>query len=492
MITWDRRSCVIGCDVGTQSSKAVLVSDTGEVLATVSAPHTVQFPAPGWAQQDVAGWHSAVATVLHSLAAQAPGPVTHVGISAQVDGVVAVDERLEPLHPAIIWLDRRATVAADRAEQRIGAEKIYSLTGLNCDAGHSAPKMRWLLDNLPTYPHRLLAPASMVTAWLTGEVAQDHANASSSMLYDPSTRAWSAELLDAFDIDPDLLAPVVEATTDLGPILPARAAELGLDPGCRVIVGTGDEHAGAVGAGAVTAGVVVDITGTAEPIGTTAATPAFDPDRLVEPHAHAVGGAYLVENPGFVSGGSVLWLARLLATTQAEVIARADDAPPGAGGVTFVPALSGSMTPRWNAHTRDAFTGLAMEHGAAQLGRAVLEGCAYAARDIVDRLAALGLPADEVRVTGGGGRSATWMQIKADVIGRPVRAVLGETSAVGAAYLAAVAAGWHPDVPTAARALVRPEPRWFEPTPSSVEIYELGYRRYRAAFDAVEPLGGPA
>ncbi len=491
MITDGPSACVLGCDVGTQSTKGVLLTESGAVVAEATAPHRVQFPAPGWAQQDPAEWVGAAAEVIRQLVRAAPGPVTHVGVSAQVDGVVAVDANLDALHPALIWMDRRAVEQTRAVQERVGTPEVYAVTGLNCDAGHSAPKMRWLLDRLGTTPRYLLPPAASVTGWLTGQVAQDHANASSTMLYDVRARRWSARMLDAFGIDPGLLPEVVDATSDLGPVRGELTGLLGLR-GCRVVAGTGDDHAGAVGAGAVGPGVVVDITGTAEPIGTTAAIPHFDPERLVEPHAHAVPGVSFIENAGFVSGGSVLWLAGVLGTTQDDVLGRAAQAPPGSAGLVFIPALSGSMAPRWNEHARGAFTGITMRHGAPDICRALLEGCVYAARDVVDRLAGMGLPVDEVRVTGGGGRSSTWMQLKADVLGRPLRAVPGEASAVGAACLAAVAAGWYRDVASAAQSVVTPSSRWYEPDPSTSDQYETGYRRYRQVFDALEPTTEPS
>jgi xylulokinase len=486
MITQATQSAVLGCDIGTQSTKGILLSESGTVIASAVAPHRVTFPAAGWAEQDATDWINAVSHVVSTLARAAQGPVTHIGISAQVDGVVAVDRDLRAQHPALIWMDRRAVSQARTAADRVGLAEIYAITGLNCDAGHSAPKMRWLLDRLAAPPRYLLSPASMVTAWLSRAVAQDHANATSSMLYDINQRAWSPLMLDAFEIESRVLPEVVDATTEIGVVRRHIAASLGLSEGCVVIAGTGDDHAGAVGAGAVTPGLVVDVTGTAEPIGTTAHTPVLDPDRLVEVHAHAVANAYFIENPGFVSGGSVAWAAGILGVEQAEVLRRAANAKPGSDGLVFVPALSGSMTPRWNAHARGSLTGLTMEHGRDEISRAVLEGCSYATRDVVDRLHALGLAVDEIRVAGGGGRSSTWMQIKADVTGRPARTVRGEASATGAACLAAVAAGWYPDVPAASHALVSPDETWYEPDPRTEETYASGYRRYRLVFDALE------
>jgi xylulokinase len=207
----------------------------------------------------------------------------------------------------------------------------------------------------------------------------------------------------------------------------------------------------------------------------------------VETHAHAVDGVLLVENPGFVSGGSTRWLAQALRIDQAEVFALAGRAPAGSAGVLFVPALSGSMAPRWNDRMRGGFAGLAMNHEGEHLARAVLEGCTFALRDIVDRFAALGLAGEEIRVVGGGARSALWLQVKADVTGSAVRPVEGDAAtSAGAAMLAGVAAGNFADLAEAAAATVRLAPEPVLPDPANAEVYADAYARYRRLFDATE------
>lgn len=488
---------VIGVDVGSQSVKAVLCSPEGEQVATAASPCVMLHPASGWAEQSPAQWEDGVAAAVRRVVADAglaPSDVTHLGLACQVDGVVPVDGALRPLRSAIIWLDRRATRQARALEERLGGARIFAISGLNSDASHIAPKMMWLRDTEPaTYREaRLLPPvAGYLTGWLTGVAAQDHANASSTLLYDIRSRAWSPALLEAAGIDPALLAPIVTAHATLGRLTPAAARALGLTERCAVVAGTGDDHAAALGAGVASPGTVVDVAGTAEPVGAVAEGPVFDPERLVETHAHAVDGALFLENPGFVSGGSTAWLARVLGARQARVFAWAAEAPPGADGVLFVPALSGATAPRWDDRMRGAFQGLAMNHDRAHLSRAVLEGCAYALRDIVDRLSALGLAGSEIRVVGGGSRSALWMQIKADVTGLPTRPVLSrEPTALGAAMLAAVGAGVFRDAPAASAAMARLADHRYEPDLARHDLYREAYRRYRRLFDALQGVTG--
>jgi xylulokinase len=484
---------VLGIDVGSQSVKAALLDPDGATVATAGRPCTMRHPHAGWAEQNPAEWEQALAGVVRAVidaAGVRPTDITHLGMACQVDGVVAVDERHQPLRDAIIWLDRRADAEVDALTNKIGADAIFTTTGLNPDASHTAPKMMWLRDHEPDVfrAARSLPPvAAYLLARLTGVLAQDAANASSTLLYDVATGTWSGMLVDAAGLDPALLPPIRPSIEVAGALLPTAAELLGLDPRCQVVVGTGDEHAATLGAGAAGPGLVVDVTGTAEPVTAVAEEVVLDPERMVETHAHAVSGRLLVENPGFVSGGSTLWLARsVLGADQGAVFDLAAMAPAGADGVTFLPALSGSMTPRWNENMRGAFTGLAMNHDGSHLARAVLEGCAFALRDVVDRLDALGI-AGEVRVVGGGARSRLWLEIKAGVLGRPVRPVLAEeATALGAGILGGTAAGTFRNPDDAVTRAVEVATTTVDPDPAVRERYDEAYAQYRALFDSVE------
>jgi len=483
---------VIGIDVGSQSVKGCLLDPAGRVIAVGRAACTMRHPASGWAEQEPAQWRDGVAAVVRQVVEQAglrPGDVGTIGMASQVDGVVPVDAACRPLRDAVIWLDRRATAQADALVERVGEQELFQRTGLNPDASHTAPKMMWLREHEPEMyraTRSLPAVAAYLTGWLTGSIVLDHANASSTLLYDVGKGNWSEELVEASGISPSLL-PEIRPSTDIAGSLTTEAADaLGLSRDCVVIVGTGDDHGAALSAGLLRPGLVADVTGTAEPVGAVAGDLLFDDERLVETHAHAVPGTLFVENPGFVSGGSTLWLAeRVLRCAQADLFKLAARAPAGSDGVLFLPTLSGATAPRWNDSMRGAFAGLSMNHDDAHLARAVLEGCAFALRDIVDRLGALGLADDEVRIVGGGARSRLWVRIKADVLNRPVRPVLAEEpTAVGAAMLAGVAGGLFTDFDDAvARAVeLSPEPQM----PIEPDRYAERYAEYRRLYDGVE------
>lgn len=490
----------IGCDVGSQSLKAVVLAADGQILATAGSPYQMTHKHSGWAEQDPAAYINALAATIREAVATAgisPSDVSVLGLASQVDGVVPIDGDQNPLREAIIWLDRRAVDQADQLRKRVGNAEAFRLTGLNIDATHTGPKIMWLRDNEPEIFAKATSMPSVggfLLAWMTGHVAQDHANASSTLFYDISSRSYSAPMLEAAGIDPALMPQILNSTDVVGTLLPRAAEALGLTTKCQVVVGTGDEHGACVGAGGVTRDVVVDIAGTAEPVCVGSDRPLIDETGLVETHAHAVPDFYLIENPGFVSGGNTLWLADTLGCTQGKVFELASGSEPGANGVRFIPALSGAMAPRWNDLMRGAFYGLGMNHGAADLARAVIEGNAFAFTDIVRRLGDMGL-GGRIRVVGGGRRSEFSLTTKATLTGCAIERVsTEETTAVGGAMLAAVGTGLFGSIDECVQAVVEVAPDTTEPEPAWRDRLEDAYGEYRKLYDTLEAsfAGGAA
>lgn len=485
---------VIGCDVGTSSCKAVALDRRGTVVARASADQPLDHPHPGWAEQDPRHWVAGLTSTIRAVAAQVgPERVRAIGVAAQVDGIVPVDPHGEPLAAAILWLDRRAAAESAALGERWGVLPIRQRTGINLDASHGAAKIAWLRGHGGSAADAdgYLVPGAFVAAWLCGERAVDPAAASSTMLLDVETGTWADDLVADLGIDGRCLGTLAPAHEPVGTLRPAVAEALGLGRDVVVVTGTGDEFGACVGAAMLEPGLVCDITGTAEPVAAAATSPLLDPTGLVETHPHAAPGRWLLENPGFVSGGARRWLADSVLGVPAErITALAAEAPPGADGLVFVPALGGAVTPRWNDRARATFHGLRLGHDQRHLARAVLEGCAFALRDLVDRLDELGLAGDRVRILGGGARDALWPAIKADVTGRVMeRLAEPEATALGGAVLAATGIGWYPDVATAAAASARTDPEVAEPDPGRRRCYEEAYARYRAIFDALEPIG---
>jgi xylulokinase len=480
---------VIGVDIGTQSLKAVVVDSDLVPRGEASVAYQPSFPAPGWAEQDPALWLKALKPAIAGALAESgltPGDIKGVAVSGQLDGCVPVGSDGRALAPCVIWMDRRAI---DQVAG-IDPEFIRKRTGLVLDATHMAAKIRWMRRHLPET--RDVAtwhqPVSFVVAGLCGRAVMDHALASTTMLYGLKERRYSKDLLELFEIDRKELPEIDEATAVAGGLSKAGANLTGLHAGTPVAVGTGDDFANPIGAGVVVPGIVACSLGTAEVVGAVSDRLRIDGESLVETHGF-LGDRFLVSNPGWLSGGAVTWfLSTFGVLTPGEMSALAGQAPAGCNGLTFLPALSGAMTPRWEPGARGAFYGLTAAHGKTACARALLEGCAFAMRDIVDRMHAMGIATDRIRLCGGGAKSRVWAQMRADLCQRPVEvAKVTDASPLGAAVLASVAAGMAGSVDEAVGRLPL-RLTTIEPDPARAATYEDAYRRYRALFDALRPL----
>ncbi|MBI4923500.1 MAG: hypothetical protein HY834_17310 [Devosia nanyangense] len=476
----------LGVDVGTQSLKAVVLGDQMQALGAGSVGYRPAFPQPGWAEQDPRHWLAALRPAIAAALAEArvtSRDIAALAVCGQLDGCVPTDGEERALAPAIIWMDRRA----ESLLAAIDPALIRDRCGLVLDATHMGAKIAWLDAHLPQRGEVATwhQPVSFLVAALTGRRVVSHSLASTTMLYDMHKGDWDDALLALFGTRRDQL-PSIAGDAEIAGLLTAEGADLtGLHAGLPVAVGTGDDFSNPLGCGIHRPGIVAVSLGTAETVAALSDRDIVDPGMLVETHAFP-GGRFHLGNPGWLSGGAVRWASALLSIAGDEAFsARAAEAPPGCDGVTFIPALSGAMSPKWIAAARGSFIGLTPSHGASHLARAVLEGTAFAMRDVIDRLDALGVPTTRLRLMGGGARSDLWCQIRADVSGRPAELLTeSDASAIGAALLAAVAAGIMPDIGTACAALRLPM-RSIAPGPP---VYDDAYRRYRDGFAALEPL----
>ena len=498
---------VIGCDVGSQGTNCALYAADGTLVASSYQAYDLSFPFPGAAEQDPDLWPAAVAGGVRELLDELPeGPSAVKGLSfgSQLDGMVVCDGDARPLRPAMIWMDRRAERQAAAVAEKMSPSEFYRRVGANLDSSHAVFKALWVRDEEPeqwAMAATLMSPGTFVLREIAGPVAVDYSNASSLALLDPRSRKWSPEVLAAVDLPETMLPEVAAATEPISTITTAFSQATGLDPGTVVAVGCGDEMAATLGAGVFEPGEVCDVVGTAEPVCAASSEPREDPTMLVECHPHADPDAWLLENPGFVSGGNLRWwrdqFAPIERGAEAEGLGDAYDllsleaerVPPGAEGLVFLPCMQGAMAPEWNGAARGVFYGLTLAHSRAHMTRAILEGSAFALRDIVEAMANSGLDVRRLTIVGGGAKGPLWRQIKADVTGLPVRVPTSvETTATGAAILAAVGAGIHPTVGAAVEAFVSYRPEEHQPDPGVREAYDEAYVRYRKVYASLKPV----
>jgi xylulokinase len=491
---------IAGIDLGTQGIKVLLVESGFRTRGKAFAPYPTSYPRPGWAEQDPAQWERALSAAVGEALVQAgvsAGEVKGIGITGQLDGCCAVGEDGRGITPCLIWMDRRAQLGLSTAVR----SRVKNIGGVNPDPGHMAAKIQWLRNNDPASADAACfhQPVSYLVGRLTGENVYDHGLASTTMLYDLGVRGYDDELLRAFGAERARLPRIARAESRAGALSRHGAKLSGLKEGTPVAVGCGDDFASPLGAGIFGPGSVACVSGTAEVVGALSGQPVIDPQGLVETHEYP-GGSWFIENPGWLSGGSVCWFAdvfrmgalkghgeRARAGSE-EVARRAAEAPPGSAGVLFFPALSGAMSPEWVPEARGCFYGLSAAHTSAHMARAVLEGCAFAMRDVIERLNELSVPTQRVLLMGGGANSRLWASIRADVCGLNVRRILNvDTAPVGAAMLAAVAAGLQPDLRSCTEQ-VSQEGEDFSPDPAAAAASEKSYRSYRRLFESLRPM----
>lgn len=484
-----------GVDLGTTGTKAMLVSEAGKILAEAYEPSRLLQRGPGWVEQDPEEMvQAAIRTLAHCVrqAGIQPGSVAGIAFDGQMAGIATVDQDWQPVTPYDSWLDTRCGAYVER--MRAHAGRIVALTGAPPTYSHGPKILWWMHEHSDMFAriHKIVMPAAYVAGRLAGlhgeEAFIDPTYLHFSCLSDTRAGAWSDELCGTFAVPADKLPRIVEPWEVVGRLTGAAAAQIGLTAGTPIVAGAGDQAAAMLGAGILHPGMIYDAAGTASVM--AQCVDRFAPDtasgtllaaRMVPP-----GLYYLI---GYINGGglNLRWWRELLRTAQggqrwdyAELDDLAAAVPPGAGGLLFVPHLGGRVTPN-QPHLRGGWLGLRWDHGTGHLYRAILEGVAYeyAIYLSIARLLVPGMPFEEVRVVGGGSRSAFWNQVKADVLAiRYVQLNLTEAAALGSAILAGYGAGVFSDFASAAALFTRPV-RTFEPDAERSRRYATARQAYR-------------
>ncbi|MFL5801112.1 MAG: xylulokinase [Roseiflexaceae bacterium] len=505
-------SYLLGLDIGTSGAKALLCDDRGRVLTTATAEYPLSSPFPLWSEQNPADWWHGARQALRDAIASAgvdAAQIAGLGLTGQMHGAVFLDAQGAVIRPALLWNDQRTGAECAEITERVGAARLIAIAGNPALTGFQAPKILWLRNHEPEHYARLaqvLLPKDYIRLLLTGARATDAADAAGTLLLDLQTRDWSDEILRALDIPREWLPQVYEGPQVTGALLPAVAAELRLSPGMPVIAGGGDNAAAAIGTGIVRPGVISSSIGTSGVIFAHADQIALDPQGRLHTFCHSVPGKYHLMAVALSAGGSFQWLRNLFRLQIADfrlqiegqtaanlqspistlsydqLTALAASAPIGAEGLLFLPYLTGERTPHLDPLARGAFVGLTARHGLGHLARAVMEGVVFSLRDGLEIMRGLGLSLDEVRTTGGGGRSPLWRQMQADIYGATVATLAAEEGpAYGAALLAGVGAGRFADVFDAVDRCVSAS-GITEPDPAARARYDEVYAIYRGLY----------
>lgn len=495
----------LGIDVGTSGTKALVMNSRGRVIGAATGEHPIFVPQPGWSEQEPAHWWASTIAAVRAVVAKTRinvKKVAGIGFSGQMHGLVILDDAGKSLRRSLIWNDQRtARQAADIEAAVGGAKKLIELVGNPAMTSYTLTKLLWVRRHEPRIYDRIrhmLLPKDYIRLRLTGQYVGDVSDMSGTLMLDQRKRDWSRKILSTFGIDRKILPPVVESREITGHLTAEAAATLGLAEGTPVVGGGGDQPVGAVGNGVVAAGL------TSATMGTSGVLLVHSKDYRTDPHGRvgtfcaSAAGQYCLFGCVLSAGGSFQWFRNVLG--QAEVraakrkkidpyellTARAAEAAPGCDGLFWLPYLTGERTPHADPLARACWIGIHAGTGPSELVRSVIEGATFAMNDVVTLLRGMGIRTRQIRLSGGGARSALWRQMQADIYGATCATINAEEGpAYGAAILAAVGTGEFKNVKQACEACIKVT-RTIEPDPRAKRTYKKLYDQYVRLYPALK------
>lgn len=483
---------ILGLDSSTTSCKAIVFNLAGQVVAVGKAPIGMIKPRPGWHEQPAETWWQAACEALRQVAAQVDTrQLAAMAVTMQRETFVIVDGAGQPLMNGLVWMDERAANLLDELDRIYGRERIHKESGKPLSANLTLAKLFWIHKNYPDLARgaRVNDVHAFLVSRLCGQALTSWGCADPTGLFNVDRGCWNEELVRTIGFDPALLPPAVPTGEVLGRLTGAAASQTGLPAGLPVIAGTGDGQAAGLGVNAVRQGDVYLNLGTA--VVTGALSNQYHTSRAFRTSYAALPGKYVLETVLLGGTYTISWfLERFGSPGVDEMVmeARAQDIPPGSEGLVLVPYWNTAMNPYWDPAASGVVLGWRGIHGQAHLYRAILEGIAMEQRLHTEGVeSASGNQVERYIAVGGGSRSRLWLQILADVTGKPiVRSAVDEASALGAAVVAARGAGLFASEQEAAAAMTAIEPGIVQPQADQHQFYSALYHEvYQEIYPAL-------
>lgn len=483
----------LGIDVGTGGSRAVLIDENGQIVASETVEH-IPFATPeiGWAEQNPEDWWRASSEAIRKiLGNENAEEIAAIGLSGQMHGAVLLDEDNQILRPALIWCDQRTQKQCDDLTEKVGKEKLIELVSNPALTNFTLPKMLWVRENEPEIWAKVktvMLPKDYVRLCLTGEKATDVADGSGTLLLDVQNRKWSGELLSLVEMNENILPKLYESQKITGEVSRKSAEETGLKTGTLVVAGAGDNAAGAIGMGLAKSSSVGVTIGTSGVVFAVTDSPSIDLRGRIHTLCHAIPERWHVTGVTQAAGLSFKWFRDNFAENKSfdELVEKAKQVPAGSDGVLWTPYLMGERTPHIDPDARATLTGLSAKHTKAHVVRAILEGVAFSLRDSLEIYKELGIPLESIRLGGGGAKSELWRQIQADIFGQTVETLEAEEGAAfGAALLAGVGVGNWNSVEEACDLTIKIKQK-IKPNEKDLETLNNRYKAYAKIYPALQ------
>jgi xylulokinase len=481
---------LLGIDVGTTNTKALVATPDGKVVSQVSAGYPLLTPRPGWVEQNPDDWWRATAQAAGQAVRQVGVPaeqIAAIGVSGQGCAATLIDRRGRPLRPGIIWMDARSEAQCEQMRQRAG-DHILRINGKQPAPYNFDPKLIWLQQHEPDVIRQAwcsLTTTGYINYRLTGEPVLNVSDASIPFAFDQQACDWSEELIEDFGIPRHLYPRVAPCQQIIGALTAEAAAAMGLRAGIPVIAGGEDTSSAGLSVGVVKPGQAMLSLGTGGSIYIAQDTPLPHPQLLI--FAHVLERQWFVGGTIVAFGASLAWCRDLLGHSDFnDMTALAATSEPGADGLIFLPYLSGELQPINDGHARGVFFGLSLNTHQSQLIRAVMEGVAFSIRHNIQVAHEAGANLNELRGVGGPTRSPLWCQIIADITGQPLAVLKDNPGApLGNVFLAAAAIGLIRNVGETAAQAAQVE-RVYQPDPTHNELYDKLFAVYHQLYPCLK------
>lgn len=498
-----KREYILAHDLGTSGNKATIYDMKGKLVASTLCEYPTYYPADGFVEQNPDYWWQAVCKSTRELLEQSGVDnrrIAAVCFSAQMMGCLLVDDRGNALRNMITWADSRACKQEELLISRVGMERCYRITGHRPSASYSAAKLLWVKENEPDIyrkAYKMLNAKDFIICKLTGVFVTDYSDASGTNLFDIERKVWSREIVEALDLRIELLPELHPSTDVAGTVLPEAARETGLMAGTPVVIGGGDGSCACVGAGATEEGKTYCVLGSSSWISMASKSPVFDPMLRTFNWVHLDAGLYTPCGTMQAAGYSYQWFKNTFCSEEAALAVQngkssyslinemAMQAPPGAGGLLYLPYLLGERSPRWNLQAKGAFLGMKITTGKGELARSVMEGVGYNLKVIMDIFDGF-MSIQDIAMIGGGAKGREWLQILADIWQKTLflSRYPEEATSMGAALCGGVGIGAFSDFGIV-NSFSQCEER-IMPRKENAEIYQKLYVAFNEAYDALQ------
>ncbi|MCR5117714.1 MAG: xylulokinase [Lachnospiraceae bacterium] len=481
----------IGIDLGTSAVKLLMMDESGKILNVVSKEYPLFFPHPGWSEQKPEDWYEKSMEGLKELTEGFDkSKVKGISFGGQMHGLVILDKDDNVIRPAILWNDGRTTEECDYLNNVIGKDKLSEYTANISFTGFTAPKVLWVKNKEPenfAKIAKMMLPKDYLAYKLTGVHSTDVSDASGMLLFDVKNRTWSKEMCEICSVKPEWLAKIFESYEKIGTLKDDVAKELGFSSDVIVAAGAGDNAAAAVGTGTVGDGRCNISLGTSGTIFISSKKFGVDSFNALHSFAHADGSYHLMGCMLSAASCNKWWMDEIIGTTDYAAEQKAIDKL-GENHVFFLPYLMGERSPLNDPYARGTFTGITMDTTRADMTQAVLEGVAFATRDMYEVAKSLGIKIERTKICGGGAKSPLWKKMIANILNLKVDVIESEEGpAMGGAMLAAVAAGEYSSVEEIADKFVKVVDT-VEPDPELVKKYEERYQQFKLIYPALKPV----